>query len=154
MQFRNKLAKLLDNPITVPILQLLTIEQLTIPQITKSLQNIDADMPTVIAVLGELFHFGLVEQIQSPMLNISPQKQISTRREEKHPFKEYRLISPTPLGIPIHDYVALWEEILQHPDQSNFSEMRSVFFSLPEDLRKELKDLTLEEIRDKLLNRG
>ena len=67
MQFRNMIAKLLDNPISVPILQLLTKKQLSIPQIVKSLQNMEADMPTVVAILGELYHFGLVERAQTPV---------------------------------------------------------------------------------------
>lgn len=154
MQFRKMIAKLLDNPLSVPILQLLTNKQLSIPQITKSLQNIDADMPTVIAVLAELYHFGLVERVQAPVINTSTQDPISSRTEKERSFQEHRLISPPQLGIPVQDYVSLWEEVLQHPDQLNFSKMNSWIFSIPGYLRKEIENLTLEEIRQKLLNRG
>jgi hypothetical protein len=154
MQFHEMIAKLLDNPLSLPILQLLTKKQMSIPQITKSLGKFDTDMPTVIAVLGELYYFGLVERVSTPIMDSSPQEQINSRREENNPFLEYRLISPTPLGIPLHNYVSLWEESLQHPDQINFDGMNNWIFSIPQNLREEMKDLTLEEIREKLLNRG
>jgi hypothetical protein len=118
------------------------------------MQNIDADMPTVIAVLGELYHFGFVERVQAPVIDTSSQNQISSRTKGKRSFQDYNLISPTPLGIPVHNYVSLWEEVLQHPDQLNFSEMNSWIFSIPDYLRKEIEDLTVEEIRQKLSNRG
>lgn len=154
MQFRNMIAKLLENPLSIPILQLLTNNQLSIPQITKSLQNYDADMPTVIAVLGELYHFGFVERVRAPVMNTSTQNQNTLQAEEKRFFQDQRLISPTPLGIPVQDYVSLWEKVLQHPDQLNFSEMNRWIFSIPDYLRSEIEELTLEEIRQKLLNRG
>lgn len=148
------IAKLLDNPVSVPILQLLTKNQLTIPQITESLQNIGADTPTTIAVLAELYHFGLVKRSQAPVMNISTQKQDHARGEYKKPLQKNRLLSPTPLGIPVHDYVSLWEKVLQHPKQFNFDEINDLIFFIPEDIRKEIEGLTLEEIRQKLLNRG
>jgi hypothetical protein len=154
MQFHEMIVKLLDNPVSLPILRLLTKKQMSIPQIMKSLENHDVDMPTVIAVLGELYYFGLVEQVQTPIMNSSAQIPIDSRREENKPFHEYRLISPTPLGIPLHDYVSLWKEVLQHPDQINFDGMNNWIFFIPENLRKEIKDLALEEIREKLLNKG
>lgn len=154
MHFHKLIIKLLENPLSLPILQQLTSKPLSIPQITESLKNIEADMPTVIAVLGELYHFGLVERVQTPNMNSSVQNQINSQKEEDKLFQEHWLISPSPLGIPLHKHVSLWEEILQHPDQTNFNGMNNWIFSIPENLRKEIKDLKLEEIRKKLLNRG
>ena len=154
MQFHKMIAKLLDNPLALPILHLLINKQMSIPQITKSLGNLDTDMPTVIAVLGELYYFGLVERVPTPIVNYSVQEQRNSRREENNHFLEYRLISPTPLGIPLHNYVSLWQEVLQHPDQMNFEGMNNWIFSIPENLRKEIKDLTVQEIREKLIKRG
>lgn len=154
MQLHKMIVKLLDNSLSLPILQLLTDKQMSIPQITKTLGNLDTDMPTVIAVLAELYYFGLVERVPIPIMNSSIQEQVDSRREENKPFHEYKLISPTPLGIPLHNYVSIWEEVLQHPDPINFEGMNNWIFSISENLRNEIKDLTLEEIRDKLLNRG
>ncbi|MFX0122274.1 MAG: hypothetical protein ACFFAE_01440 [Candidatus Hodarchaeota archaeon] len=148
------IAKLLDNPLSVPILQLLTNKQLSIPQITKSLQNIDADMPTVIAVLSELHNFGFVERVPASVMNTPTQNHISSRTEKTKSFQDYKLISLTPLEIPVHNYVSLWEDVIQNPDQMNFCEINRWIFSIPDYLRKEIKDLTLEEIRQKLSNRG
>ena len=154
MHFRDRIAKLLANPLSLPILQLLTNSQLSIPQITKSLKNIDVDMPTVIAVLGELCYFGLVERVHTPIFNSSAQNQINSQRKEEKSFQESRLFSPTPFGIPVYDQVSLWEEVLQQPNQSNFNGMGKWIFSIPESLRKEIKDLTLEEMQERLLNKG
>lgn len=154
MQFHEMIAKLLDNPLSLTILHLLTDKPMSIPQITKSLGNLDIDMPTVVAVLGELYYFGLVERVPTPRINSSVHEQINSRREESKSLHEYRLISQIPLGIPLHNYVSLWEEVLQHPNQLNFEGMNNWIFSIPENLLKEIKDLTLEEIREKLLNRG
>jgi len=144
----------LENPLSLPILQLLASKPLSIPQITKSLKNIEADMPTVIAVLGELYHFGLVKRVQTPIMNSSVQNQINAQREEDRLFQEHWLISTSLLGIPLNKHVSLWEEILQHPDQANFNGMNNWIFSIPENLRKKIKDLKLEEIRKELLNGG
>ncbi|MFX1286139.1 MAG: hypothetical protein ACFFB5_21020 [Promethearchaeota archaeon] len=152
MQIHNKIAKLLDNPLSIPILKLLTKKQLTIPQITKSLQNIDADIQTVIAILGELYHFGLVERFETLEKNLPNQNRISP---EQHFLQEPGpKIYTTPLGIPLHDYVSVWEEVLQHPDQLNSKKLNNWIFTVPNYLRKEIENLTLEEIRLKLLNKS
>ena len=152
MHFHKLFIKLLENPLSIPILHLLSNKPLPIPQITESLKN--TDTPTVIAVLGELYHFGLVKRVQTPMMNSSVQNQINSHREETKLSQEHRLIAPSPLGIPLHEHVSLWEEVLEHPDQMNFNGMNNWIFSIPENLRNEIKDLKLEEIRKKLLNRG
>ncbi len=154
MQFHNEIVKLLDNPLSIPILKLLTKKQLSIPQITKSLQNIDADIQKVIAVLGELYHFGLIEQCKTPAVSSSTQNQLSSEQRIGFLQEPYPKIYTTPLGIPLHDYVSLWEEILQHSNQLNSDKFDSWIFSVPNYLRKEIEDLTLEEIRLKLLNKS
>lgn len=150
MQVLNMIAKLLENPISIPILKLLSKKQLSIPQITSSLQDIDTDTQTVIAVLGELYHFGLVERVETTVLDTSTQNGIQLQREEKFLKKPKLIIYTTPLGIPLQDFVSLWEEVTQHPDQLDSSELKSWIFSVPNHIRKEFEDLTLEEIRRKI----
>ncbi len=152
MQFHNTIAKLLENPISIPILKLLAKNQLSIPQITKSLQDIDTDTQTVIAVLGELYHFGLVERVEPTVLDTSTQNRIQPKTDAGFSPEPRPKIYTTPLGIPLPAYVSLWEEVNQHPDQLNSSELNSWLFSVPEYLRKKLEDLTLEEIRNKILS--
>ncbi len=153
MQVRNMIAKLLENPISIPILKLLSKKQLSIPQITNSLQDIDADTQTVIAVLGELYHFGLVERVETTVLDTSTQNGIRPEKEDKFLKKPKPLIYTTPLGIPLHNFVSLWEEVTQHPSQLDSSERKSWIFSVPNHLQKEFEDLTLEDIRRKILNK-
>ncbi|UCG90101.1 MAG: hypothetical protein JSU57_06495 [Candidatus Heimdallarchaeota archaeon] len=141
----------MDNPLSIPILKLLTKKQLSIPQITKSLQNIDADMQSVIAVLGELYHFGLIERFEPPAVNSPTQNQISSEELLQDPWPK---IYTTPLGIPLYDYVSLWEEVVQHPNRLNSSKINSWIFTIPNYLRKEIENLTLEEIRLKLLKKS
>ncbi len=153
MQVLNMIAKLLENPISIPILKLLSKKQLSIPQITNSLQDIDADTQTVIAVLGELHHFGLVERVETTMLDTSTQNGIQLEKEEEFLKKPKTIIYTTPLGIPLHDFVSLWEEVTQHPGQLDSTELKSWIFSVPNHLQKEFEDLTLEQIRRKILNK-
>ncbi|MFX0118054.1 MAG: hypothetical protein ACFFB2_05490 [Promethearchaeota archaeon] len=136
------ISKFLDNPISILILKLLTKKQLTIPQITKSLHKMDTDIPTVIAVLGECYHFGLVERVKIQGIESPVQNHFSPE------------MVTTPLGIPLHEYVSLWEEVLQHPDQLNSKQMHDWIFSVPSYLRNELENLTEEEIRVILLKRA
>ena len=153
MQVRNMIAKLLENPISIPILKLLSKKQLSIPQITNSLQDIDADTQTVIAVLGELYHFGLVERVETTVLDTSTQNGIRPEKEEEFLKKPKPLIYTTPLGIPLHNFVSLWEEVTQHPGQLDSRELKRWIFSVPNHLQKEFEDLTLEEIRRKIVNK-
>jgi hypothetical protein len=142
------LTKLLDNPISAQILQLLTKEQLSIPQITKSLQNIDADLQTVIAVLGELYHYGLVERIESTTVDTIIENKIQLKNDS-----EPRLnILSTPLGIPLPNYVSLWNKVVKDPEKLSSNELNDWIFSVPYHLKEKLKDLSVEEIRKKILN--
>ena len=153
MQVLNMIAKLLENPISIPILKLLSKKQLSIPQITNSLQDIDADTQTVIAVLGELYHFGLVERVETTVLDTSTQNGIQLEKEEEFLKNPKPIIYTTPLGIPLQDFVSLWEEVTQHPDQLDSSELKSWIFSVPNHLQKEFEDLTPEEIQRKILKK-
>lgn len=148
MQLRKLLTKLLDNPFSIPILQLLTKKQLSIPQITESLKNIDTDLQTVMAVLGELYHFGLVERIEPTVVDTFIENQIQLKNESEPRLK----ISSAPLGIPLHDYFSLWNKVVKDPDQLSPNDLNSWTFSVPNHLKENLKDLSLEEIRKKILD--
>ncbi|MHA2243468.1 MAG: hypothetical protein ACXADY_00715 [Candidatus Hodarchaeales archaeon] len=150
------IAKLLENPISIPILKLLSKKQLSIPQITNSLQDIDTDMKTVTAILTELYHFGLVERVETTAFDTSTQNGIQLEKDVKLLEKTKSKFYTTPLGIPLHNFVSLWEGVTQHPDQLDSSEewIFSEIFSVPTHLQKEFEDLTLEEIRCKILNKS
>lgn len=146
------LSKLLKNPISTPILQILSKKQLTIPQILKSLQEIDTDIQTVIAVLGELYHFGLIKRVEMNNLGISSQNQFQQKRNKGLLPKPELSIHLTPLGIPLPDYVSLWEEIIQHPDHLDSSELNSWIFTVPNHIRQNFEESTPDDIRSKILN--
>lgn len=148
MQLRKLLTKLLDNPFSIPILQLLTKKQLSIPQITESLKNIDADLQTVMAVLGELYHFGLVERVEPTVVDTLIENQIQLKNESELRLK----ITSAPLGIPLHDYFSLWNKVVKDPDHLSPSDLNSWIFSVPNHLKENLKDLSLEEIHKKILD--
>ena len=100
VHFLKMLVKLLKNPISIPILQMLSKKQLSIPQIIKSLQL--TDKQAVIAVLGELYHFGLVERVEQAALEISSQNQIQQKRENEFHAGEgsySKVITPPTVGL-------------------------------------------------------
>ncbi len=154
VHFLKMLSKLLKNPISTLILQILSKNQLTIPQILKSLQEIDTDIQTVIAVLGELYHFGLVQRVEMNNLGISSQNQFQQKRKNKFLPKPELAIHLTPLGIPLPNYVSLWEEIIQHPDNLDSSELNNWIFTVPNHIRKNFVDSTSDDIRSEILNKS
>lgn len=121
---------------------------MSIPQITESLQNIDADLQTVMAVLGELYHFGLVERVEPTVVDTFIENQIQLKNESEPRLK----IISAPLGIPLHDYVSLWNKVVKDPDQLSSSDLNDWIFSVPNYLKENLKDLSLEEILKKILD--
>ncbi len=154
VHFLKMLSKLLKNPISTPILKILSKKQLTIPQILKSLQEIDTDIQTVIAVLGELYHFGLIKRVEVNNLGISSQNQFQQKRKNDFLPKPELSIPLTPLGIPLPNYVSLWEEIIQHPDHLDSSEINSWIFTVPNHIRKNFVESTPDDIRTKILNKS
>ena len=154
VHFLKMLSKLLKNPISIPMLQILSKKQLTIPQILLSLQENEPDIQTVIAVLGELYHFGLIERVEMANRKISSQNQIQQKRKNEFLPQPELPIHPTPLGIPLPNYVSLWEEIIQHPDHLNSSEMQSWIFTVPNHIRKKIVDSPSDDIRTKILNQS
>ncbi|MFX0185618.1 MAG: hypothetical protein ACFE95_21245 [Candidatus Hodarchaeota archaeon] len=145
------ISKLLDHPITIPILKILSKKPLSIPQILNSIGK-DTDISTVFAIIGELYHFGLIEQFKTAEKDESIQRpkkaEILPEFVEKSVLKAHN----TTLGLPLQDYISLWEDIQQHPNQRDFGELDNWIYTVPDHLAKIFISCTPEEIRLKILN--
>jgi hypothetical protein len=137
------IAKLLDNRIAIQILKMLSKKPLSIPQIIKSQSKIDSQQ--TIAILGELHRFKLIKRI-----NKENPEFFQTDQPEMN-FKDELGINVGTLGIPLPEYVSLWEEIDKNPNKVNFKEFNGVYFSLHEYIRDKILDCDVNEIRDKIL---
>ncbi|MFW9856086.1 MAG: hypothetical protein ACFFFG_13610 [Candidatus Thorarchaeota archaeon] len=132
------IEQLLKNPITIPILRLLAKKPSNIPQIAADLQ---IDVLSCIAVVSELFHFGLV---------LSAQK---SSNEQIHPSKHPNDLTHTSLGLPMQEYLAIWEGLQQSEDQVAQERLKRQVFTVPPDLVPTLKQHEPEEIRALLLSK-
>jgi len=145
------ISKLLDHPITIPILRILSKKPSSIPQILNSIEK-DADILTVFAIIGELYHFGLVEQFKTAEKDESVQRpkkaEIIPEFVQKNVLKTHN----TTLGLPLIDYISLWEDIQQHPNQRDLGELGNWIFSVPDHLARIFINCTPDEIRLKILN--
>ena len=56
------------------------------------------------------------------------------------------MIDPTPLGISLPEYVSLWEEIIQHPDHLDSSDLNNWIFTVPNHIRKNFVDSLSDDI--------
>ena len=132
------LEKLLRNPISIPILQLLANTPSTIPQIVADLQ---VELLPCIAVISELFKFGLVQSAQEP---------------SKTPIypNEFPLdLTNTSLGLPMQEFLALWEGLQRNSDQVDREQLNRKMFTIPLHLVSTLKQQDPEEIRGLLLRK-
>ncbi|MHA2223704.1 MAG: hypothetical protein ACXAC8_00625 [Candidatus Hodarchaeales archaeon] len=127
------IIKLLKNPVVISILQILSKKQHTIPQIVEILQN--SDIKTVIAILGELHHFGLVKQVYPLIANEISENQKVKKQNNYYPSEIMSNVNNFPLGIPISDYNILWEKIMKYPEQSSHRELNNLYFSVPGHLK-------------------
>jgi hypothetical protein len=132
------LEKLLKNPITIPILKLLALNPLTIPQIATDLQ---LELLPCIAVMSEMFHFGLVRSTQRPS------------NEQTLPDRFPLDLTDTSLGLPMSEYLELWEGLQQNSDQVDLEQLKRKVFTVPPHLVTPLKQHESEEIRDLLLSK-
>ncbi|MFW9778782.1 MAG: hypothetical protein ACFFE8_08010 [Candidatus Heimdallarchaeota archaeon] len=132
------IEQLLKNPISIPILQLLAKEPSNIPQIAAELQ---IELLPCIAVVSELFHFGLVLPAQK------------SSNEQIHPSKYLNDLTNTSLGLPMQEYLALWEGLQQNEDQVDQERLKRQVFTVPPDLVPTLKQHEPEEIRALLLGK-
>lgn len=137
------IAKLLDNQNAILILQLLSKKPLSIPQIVESLSNIGSQ--TIIAILGELHRFKLVQRI-----NKGDSKSFSEDSLEMS-FDEKIKIDVGTLGIPLSEYVSVWEEISRNPTEVNLRELTDFYFTLPGYIKEKIDDCEVNEIRNKIL---
>jgi hypothetical protein len=144
------LIKLLENPLTVSILHLLAKKPLTILQITK---NLESDTASIFAILGELHQYGLVLQIKNNKLNDSTSSSNKTDSKEKIYNNNQLSLQNTSMGIPLTEYLKLWEEIQLNPGDSNPDMLNKYLFSIPNHLRSILKNGSHNKIRNKILRR-
>ena len=143
MQKLDLIVKLLDNPIAVQILKLLSEKPLSIHQIVESQSNIDSK--NIIAILVELHRFKLIKRANRE------DSEVFQNDQPEMNFKHEIDINVGTLGIPLPDYVSIWEEIEKYPNKVDFKEFNGVYFSLPEYIREKILDCDVNEIRDKIL---
>ncbi|MFX0149790.1 MAG: hypothetical protein ACFFAJ_03320 [Candidatus Hodarchaeota archaeon] len=145
------ISKLLDHPLTIPILKKLSKRPLTIAQILNSIED-DVDSSTILAILVELYYFGLVEQSKPIGKDELPQRSNKIERDSDN-LQDIVLQTHKPtLGIPLVDYISLWENVQQDPNEKDFEELKKRTFSVPNQLAKIFINSTPDEIRVKLLN--
>lgn len=137
------IAKLLDNQNAILILQLLSKKPLSIPQMVESLSNVDSQ--SIIAILGELHRFKLVQRI-----NKGDSKPFSEDSLEMS-FDEKIEIDVGTLGIPLSEYVSAWEKISKNPTEVNLKELTDSYFTLPGYIKEKIDGCEVNEIRNKIL---
>jgi predicted transcriptional regulator len=134
----SQLEKMLNQPIAKKILEFLTKEDLSITQIFKKMNNID--IQTIIAFIAELQRLGLIiptsnESIERKTNEVennfeNPNEMIQIPRHEWF----------SPLGLPIPDYNALWEEVVKQKGKSNPKVLDNLIFTIPDTLKEQFKN--------------
>lgn len=131
--------KLLKNPITIPMLQLLATKgPSSLPQIAADLQ---LELLPCIAVISELFRFGLVRSVQE--LSNTPSQ------PDGFPLE----LTGTSLGLPMQEYQALWEGLQQNSDQVDREQLFRKVFMVPSHMISTLKQHRPEELQHLLLSK-
>lgn len=150
VQKSTMLIKLLENPLTVAILQLLAKNPMTILQI---IENLESDFASVFAILGELHRNGLVLQIKTNRLNDSTSSSIKSDSKQEYSYENELSLEKILMGMPITEYHKLWEEIQSIPEGSSPDMLNKYSYSIPSYLRSILKNGSSNEIRSKILRR-
>ncbi|MFX0174184.1 MAG: hypothetical protein ACFE9L_20070 [Candidatus Hodarchaeota archaeon] len=145
------ISKLLDHPITIPILKNLSEKPQTISQILNSMKD-DADFSTILAILAELYYFGLVEQSKPVEKDKLSQRSKKIENDSEKIQDVVLRTYKTTLGIPLIDYIFLWENVQQDPNEKDLEEFNNRTFFVPNQLANIFIKCTPDEIRVKLLN--
>jgi hypothetical protein len=145
------ISKLLDHPITIPILKKLSERPLTISQILNLMED-DVDYSTIFAILVELYYFGLVEQSKPVGRDKLSQRSKKIENDSENIQDVVLRTHKATLGIPLIDYISLWENVQQDPKEKDLEELNSRTFFVPNQLANIFINCTPDEIRVKLLN--
>ncbi|MHA1227146.1 MAG: hypothetical protein ACTSPV_10435 [Candidatus Hodarchaeales archaeon] len=141
----NPLPKLLKNPLAIKILLTLAEKDCYINEIADTL-NVK-DFKRILAVTNELVRLGLVVHVtMSENIHDTPINQTDL-------YKSEILISDQPirplstaLGIPLNEYIELWNNLDQNFNKTDLGSLRKIQFRIPLPIRNKIKGKTPEEI--------
>ena len=133
----SQLERILKQPITKKILELLAKEDLSVSQIFKKMENID--IQKIIAFIAELQRLGLIIPSQNEL------KERKTDETKKDFDKTNEIVQIprhewfSPLGLPISEYNALWEEVVKQKGESYPKILDNLTFTIPDTLKEQFK---------------
>jgi len=133
----SQIEKVLNQPIAQQILEFLSKEDLSIPQISERLHNID--IQKIIAYFAELQRLGLITLSSNEFI-----KKDTNEIENKLDKPSEILQIPrhdwfSPLGLAIPEYNALWEELNEKKRKSHPKILDDLIFTIPDTLKEYFK---------------
>ena len=133
------LRKLIDNPLTIPLLQLLATKPMTIPQVADQLKVNDkeTDISLIFALTSELHRLGIIQKFENRGNNI--------KKRTSH--KDELTLQDETLGMPLPDYISTWESLRDERMQIDLNKLNNWMYCLPHHLTLKFKDSSPDEIR-------
>ncbi len=138
------IAKLLNNETAILILQLLSKKPLLLSQLIESLHEIESQ--NIVAVLGELYRFRLVNQITRNDAELEQKSSVNLNSAKK----ELEITRIT-LGLHLSDYISFWEDLPRDKNQDLLNEYDHYYYSLPQHIKEKIINCDLKEIPGKIL---